>query len=267
MSDPVLEWYGEFYDEQSRLSDHELEFVRAKRIIARYLPDDPITIADIGGAAGAYSFWLAGLGHQVSLIDLTPRHIELAQARAQATGVHLNGYFCADARQLPCVDESFDMVLVMGPLYHLQSSDDRQAVLREALRVVKPGHHVVCQVISRWASLVDGFKHGFVMDDYFHQIMDADMRTGCHENPKRVQQYFTTAYFHRPNEIMDELLQAGFRGVSLAGVEGFASPFDARQLMADSARASALLECLDATESVPELLGVSSHIMAIGTKP
>lgn len=267
MSDAVVEWYTELYDEQSRLPDHDLEYVRVKRIVSRYLAAEPMAIADVGGAAGAYSFWLAGLGHQVSLVDLTPRHIEQARAEAERTGVSLHEYCCADARRLPFADAAFDLVLEMGPLYHLQNPDDRQAALAEAFRVLKPGHHVVCQVISRWTSLIDGFKHGFVRDGDFRAIIDADLRTGCHENPKKVAQYFTSAYFHRPDEIAGELSQAGFRGISLAAVEGFATPLEARSLMADPVEASALLEYLDATEEVPDLIGISSHIMAIGIKP
>ena len=267
MSDDVTTWYGEYYDEQNRLSDHDLEFTRCRRIISRYLADEPMTIADVGGGAGAYSFWLAGLGHQVSLVDLTPRHIELARARAGSKGVGLAGYLLGDARSLPFGDDSFDLVLEMGPLYHLQGRGDRVDALREAFRVLKSGCVVVCQVISRWASTMDGFKYGFVVDPYFRAIMERDMATGCHENPEHIAEYFTTAYFHRPDEIVDELSAAGFGDIRLAAVEGFASPLDVRALMADPVKASALLDCLDATESVPELLGMSSHIMAVGIKP
>ena len=266
MSDVVVDWYDRLYDEQSRLPENSLEYVRVKEIISRYLTSEPMAIADVGGGTGAYSFWLAEMGHHVSLVDLTPRHIDQARAQADSTGVSLSDYCCADARRLPYEDEAFDLVLEMGPLYHLQPPDDRRDVLREAYRVLKPGHHVLCQVISRWASLIDGFKHGFVKDDYFHAIMKRDMQTGCHANPEEKDEYFTTAYFHRPDEIVDELAQAGFTDINLVAVEGFAAPLEARTLMADPAEATVLLECLDATESVPELMGISSHIMAIGAR-
>jgi len=124
----------------------------------------------------------------------------------------------------------------------------------------------VCQVISRWASLIDGFQYGFIADAYFRQIMINDIATGCHNNPLKKDHYFTTAYFHRPNEIKDELEQAGFTDISLIAVEGFATGKDTEGLLADPVTASALMDCLDKTETVPELLGVSSHIMAIGLK-
>jgi len=266
MTSDVAEWYGDLYDEDSRLADHPLEYIRVKRIISRYLTDAPMAIADVGGASGIYSFWLAELGHEVSLVDLTPRHIELARARADATGNHLHSYHCADARHLPFDDATFDLVLEMGPLYHLQNRNDRLDVLREACRVLKPGHLVMCQVISRWASLIDGFQYGFVADAYFREIMINDMATGCHNNPQKTDHYFTTAYFHRPNEIKEELEQTGLSDISLLAVEGFATGKDTEGLLADPVTASALMDCLDETEITPELLGVSSHIMAIGLK-
>ena len=266
MTNDVLEWYGGLYDEAGRLTDDSLEFVRCKRIIDRCLTEQPMRIADIGGASGTYSFWLAGLGHEVSLIDLTPRHIEQAKARALDTGVPLHDYSCADARQLPFEDATFDLVLVMGPLYHLQEADDRLQALREAYRVLKPGGKMACQVISRWASVGDGFKLGLVKDDYFKTIMLHDMATGQHNNPRKVDHYFTTAHFHRPDEIVDEVSQAGFEDISLIAVEGFAAPLDTDAIMADLVMAPALLDCLDATETVPELMGVSPHIMAVGQK-
>jgi len=59
----ILDYYDS-YDERNRvLERHRLELLRSQEIIARYLPGHPIRIIDIGGAAGAYSFWLAGLGH------------------------------------------------------------------------------------------------------------------------------------------------------------------------------------------------------------
>src|SRR5512142_3401110 len=81
-ADDVRGYYTQ-YDEAGRLQQgvSHLEFVRTQELLLRHLPPAPAVIYDIGGAAGAYSFWLAELGHQVHLLDLTPKHIEQAQAR------------------------------------------------------------------------------------------------------------------------------------------------------------------------------------------
>ena len=97
-------------------------------------------------------------------------------------------------------------------------------------------------------------------------MVNRDMETGCHDNPENRSEYFTTAYFHRPDEIREELGEAGFGEVNLVAVEGFATPLPQVELLADPILGARLLKCLDSTESVPELLGVSSHILAIAKR-
>ena len=265
MQDQIKEFY-ESYNEDGRLTRHDLEFARSKEIISRYLTEDKVNIADIGGASGVYSFWLASLGHNVHLLDLTPKHIEQAKVKAESTGVHRLEYLCADARQLPFENESFDLVLEMGPLYHLQSRDDRISALRESYRVLRKGCPVICAVISRYASMIDGFKFSLAKDKEFREILANDIVTGCHNNPKNIPNYFTTAYFHLPSEINDELKESGFSNIELIAVEGFATALDTDELFKDQDTAPHLLEYLRKTESAPELIGISGHIIAVGRK-
>ena len=65
------------YDEAERLKNDigPLELVRTQELLARYLPPAPAVVLDVGGATGIYSRWLAGLGYQVHLVDIVPRHI------------------------------------------------------------------------------------------------------------------------------------------------------------------------------------------------
>jgi len=115
MQEEVKDFYDS-YNEDGRLTRHDLEFTRSKEIISRYLVKEKMRIVDMGGASGVYSFWLASLGHDVHLLDLTRKHIEKAKTKAESTGVHLSEYLCADARQLPYDNDYFDVVLEMGPL-------------------------------------------------------------------------------------------------------------------------------------------------------
>jgi 2-polyprenyl-3-methyl-5-hydroxy-6-metoxy-1,4-benzoquinol methylase len=79
------------YDESQRLTDGfgNLERERTRELIQRYLPTPPGTIMDIGGARGVYSFWLAGLGYSVHLVDIVPRHIEQAHKTSNEGSVKL----------------------------------------------------------------------------------------------------------------------------------------------------------------------------------
>ena len=268
----VEAFYQKAYNEEGRMERNPLEFIRCKEIISRYLRVGPMEIADIGGAAGAFSYWLAALaspagaaeGHNVHLLDFTPLHIEQAKRKGKKLGVALASYHCADARSLPFADNSLDMALLMGPLYHLQDRDDRLQCLTEASRALKPGGVLLCGAISRYASLVDGFKHSDVNDPKFIDILDRDLATGLHEPGDT--SYFTTAFLHTPGELAAEVAEAGFEDIELIAVEGFANAMDSHAILKNKKQRELLLEYIRRTERVPELMGISGHFFAVGRK-
>ncbi len=108
----------------------------------------------------------------------------------------------------------------MGPLYHLPDAADRIAALREAVRVLAPAGLVAVAAISRYASALDGLARGLGADQAFVRIRDRDLRDGQHRNDTGRPDYFTTAYFHRPDDLREELEAAGFEDVGVYGVEG-----------------------------------------------
>ncbi len=94
-----------------------IEFERTCELIGRHLPEGSLRILDVGGAAGIYAEWLADNGHNVHLVDPVPAHVEQAREAAD----RLDNSFTAslgDARELDAADDSFDAVLLLGPLYH-----------------------------------------------------------------------------------------------------------------------------------------------------
>ena len=99
----IISHYTESYDESKRLTDGfgQLERARTLELIARFLPEQPSVVLDVGGASGTYSFSIAGLGHEVHLIDIVPKHIEQAKARSREPGAPtLAGMRVGDARAL-----------------------------------------------------------------------------------------------------------------------------------------------------------------------
>ena len=260
----VVAFYQEAYDEERRMERNPLEFIRCKEIISRYLHGGPMEIADIGGAAGAFSYWLAAQGHRVRLLDFTPLHIEQAKKKGKKLGLSLASCHCADARSLPFADNSLDMALLMGPFYHLQDRNDRLRCLSEAMRVLKPGGVLLCEAISRYASLVDGFKHSDVNDPRFIDILDRDLATGLHDPGDT--SYFTRAFFHAPGELEAEVAEAGFGNIELIAVEGFANAMDSHAILKNKKQRELLLEYIRRTEGVPELMGISGHFFAAAQK-
>jgi ubiquinone/menaquinone biosynthesis C-methylase UbiE len=253
--------------ESQRLSasrQGELERLRTQEILARYLPPPPAAVFDVGGAAGAYAFALAGQGHRVHLIDPVELHLEQARSYATDSGIALASIAKGDARHLDVASGRADAVLLLGPLYHLIERADRLQALRESRRILKRGGVFFGAAVSRFASLLDGLSTGGFRDARFREIVAADLASGQHRNPTNHPAYFTTAYFHRPEDLAAEVRNAGFDEVEILAVEGpawctalFAEAWDNPALRTD------LLKFLSVTERETSIVGASAHMIAV----
>jgi SAM-dependent methyltransferase len=265
--DPAI---SEFYaraPEENRLAsgDGLLELLRTRELIERHAPAPPAVALDVGGAAGVYSLWLAERGYTVHLVDASPRLVAEAQRRSAG---RLASCRVGDARRLDFADDSAQVVLMLGPLYHLTDAGDRVRALTEARRVLQPGGWLFAAVISRWASALDGLARNLLRDQRFVSIMERDVAEGQHRNPTGRPDYFTTAYFHRPDEIVAEVTSAGLTDARIFGIEGpgWFLP-DIAQRMSDEGRRNDLLKVARLLESEPAMLGASAHWLAVARKP
>ena len=267
--DPEIEsHYGTGY-ERSRLfpgGRPSLEFVRSMELLDRLLPPPPAQLLDVGGGPGTYAAPLARCGYLVHLVDPVELHVE--QAR-QAAGGDPAATFTAvvgDARGLSEPDQSQDAVLLFGPLYHLTDGAHRRQALSEARRVLRPGGRLLAMAVCRFASLLDGLFRGWLDDPQFRPIVDQDLVDGQHRNPDPVgrPEFFTTAYFHTPDGLKQEIEQAGFSSTTVYGVEGPGWPL--RQEWADPRRHEQILFAARAVETEPSLIGFSAHLIAAATR-
>jgi len=265
----ISDHYASGYEERRLLrGTSQLEFARTQEIILRYLPKPPAVILDAGGGPGAYSLWLAQLGYEVHLIDAMPLHVEQAMRASLSQPNHqIASLSVGDARSLDFADGSFDLVLLLGPLYHLTQSEDRIKALSEARRVLKEGGMVIAAAISRFASVLDGSKSGYIDDAGFRVIVERDLSEGQHRNPNNHPAYFTTAYFHRPEDVKIEMEAAGLSHEKSLAVESFAwllGDFD--QIWIDTTRRENMLAMIRAVEEEPSMLGVSAHLIGVARK-
>lgn len=235
-----------------------VELLRTQEILADALPAAPCVVADIGGGPGRYALWLAGLGYVVEHRDLVPLHVE--QLRAQAGGSVSTAV--ADARALDLAEASADAVLLLGPLYHLYERADRHAVLSEAARIARPGAPVLVAAISRWAPRLDGLLVHRIDERYPDAVsLVATMEADGVMRP--LEPHGFCGYTHRPEELRQELAEAGLRVEDLVSVEGlaFALP-DIDERMADPIGRDVVLGSARALQRVPELLGIGPHLLA-----
>lgn len=254
--------------ERQRLGPSSLERVRTWELLGRHLPPAPAVVLDVGGAAGVYALPLAARGYEVHLVDPMARHVEQAlAASAQQPQAPLASATVGDARQLDRPDASADAVLLLGPLYHLTDRPDRIQALREARRVLRPDGVVAAAVISRFASTCDGLLRGYLDDPAFEAIVERDLRDGQHRNPTGRPEWFTTAYFHLPEELSREVAEAGLSLQALLAIEGPAWLLpDIRQRLADPAGRERVLRAIRRVETEPSLLGASSHLLAVARR-
>lgn len=268
--DPTVAAYYHRAPEEDRLEQELflLEEVRTRELIERHAPRPPATVLDVGGAAGAYALWLADAGYTVHLVDPVPRLVAEAERRSAARPRPLASCRIGDARALDFPDQSADIVLLLGPLYHLTDAAGRARALGEARRVLKPEGRLFAAAISRWASALDGLTRDLFQDPRFTAIVERDLREGQHRNPTERLDYFTTAYFHRPEELRAEVSDLGLIVDGLYGIEGpgWILP-DLPARMADPRQRADLLNVARVFESEPSVLGVSSHLLVTARAP
>ncbi|TCZ69670.1 class I SAM-dependent methyltransferase [Paenibacillus albiflavus] len=147
---PIIDYYSRF-DEWGRLDREPLEFTINWHYMTQYLPTSG-TVLDNGAGPGKYSMELAKLGYNVTLSDITPKLVEIAEEKASELGLteQFSGFHVLNATHLEGVpSEIFDASLMLGPLYHLQNEEDRKSAVRELFRVTKKNGIVFVAFQSR----------------------------------------------------------------------------------------------------------------------
>jgi SAM-dependent methyltransferase len=212
-----------------------------------------------------YSFWLAGLGHEVHLIDCVPLHIEQARRTESEHGSpRLAGMHVGDARHLSFDNSTADIVILHGPLYHLVDPADRLLALREACRMLRPGGLLLAFAISNYASSIVGITRGWVWDPDYLAMCEGEVATGDHVRPANWPSLFSTGYFHHPHVLGTELEAGGFACEDVLGIQGpgWIAP-DFAESWSDPTRRDAILRIARMVEREPSL---SPHMMAVGRR-
>lgn len=263
----VIDFYNKS-DEDSRLQLGlgPLEFERNKELISRFISNKNSHIADVGGGTGHYASWLSNLGHQVTLIDPVAKHISTAEKKAKKCKNPFKAII-GEAGKLPLQNNSFDVVILHGPLYHLQKESDRIQALKEAHRVCKTNGIVLGFAINYTASTLAALQSGMLHSPEVFNMCNKEVSTGLHNPPAKFPGMLGPAYFHKPEILKHEVEKAGFtiRGIfAVEGMgwldknffEGWFSPKKKKNL----------LELIQKTESNIDILSISPHMMIAGQK-
>jgi hypothetical protein len=133
---------------------------------------------------------------------------------------------------------------------------------------MRKGGILFAALISRFASLMDGHFRGFLDDPAFSVIVEQDLTDGQHRNPTDKTEYFTSSFFHLPEEIKFEVKKSGLVFERLLPVESFGAFIPHfEEFWRDTKRRQRLLGFIRKIENESSLLGVSPHLISIARKP
>ncbi len=255
----------EKYDEDSRLSAdniRRLEFLTALVYMNKYL-EKGMSILDVAAGTGAYALYYAALGMQVTALDLTPSYIDILKKKAGDQHLPVNA-FVNDARDLSAFEaETFDCVFCMGPIYHLPNAADRELVMSECLRVLKPGGLLFLAYINKFFifSQLASQNKQFLQEKWYQRIIEQGVMYAADEDC-----FWTDTWFTTPGEIetlaekydLDRLNHVAQDGVGRLLAE------DVNSMRSEEFKLWAEYHVRTCEE--PSILGISNHGLFIGRK-
>lgn len=262
--DEVIRSY-ENYREEDRLTTNNarrIEFMTTVRMLGAHLPPRA-RLLDCAAGTGVYALHYAEQGHDVTALDLTPRHIEVLRAALKDKPFSMETDVC-DATDLSrFADASFDAVLCMGPLYHLPDAAPRAKCLSECTRVLRPGGLLAVAYISRFFILLhSALNNPTAVNPLTEKLLSNGALYA--NDPGNT---WTDTYFATPQDMEEALAGAGLRVIDHFAADGL-SPLLHGQVDALSPEAfAAWCDCHYRTCREPSLLGYSNHGMVIGQKP
>ncbi|MCP5099021.1 MAG: class I SAM-dependent methyltransferase [Chloroflexi bacterium] len=258
----------QMYDEDSehewqRLERHRTEFGVTLRALAAYLPSPPATIFDIGGGPGRYAIALAKQGYDVTLLDLSQNNLSKAQEMAKEANVSLTRIVHGNALDLSdFADDSFDAVLMFGPLYHLLESSERQRAIGEGMRMLKDNGRFFAAFVTRFAPFRDAAAN---YPDWLPNNRDYAehlLATGKHDQGKG----FVNAYFAHPTKIAPLMESVGLSTLNLIGCEGVVSAVEEKVNQLTGADWDLWVDFNYRMGQEPSLHGAAEHLLYIGEK-
>jgi 2-polyprenyl-3-methyl-5-hydroxy-6-metoxy-1,4-benzoquinol methylase len=143
-----------FYDdniemEWNRLNGFKYEFEITKIMMQKYMNRG--NVLDIGGGTGRFSLYLASIGYDVTLVDLSKNSIEFAKNKSKELGLNIQALQC-DARNLPKLNlGKYDNILIMGPLYHVFHMQDRKKIINDSIKHLSENGLIFASFISIFA--------------------------------------------------------------------------------------------------------------------
>lgn len=169
----LIEYYNKHNEDKRLKTKHaNIEFITAMKYIHEYIKEG-YSILDVGAGTGAYSIPLRNEGYEITAVELVKQNLKYIEK------ANINCYQGSAVNLSKFKDNSFDIVLLFGPMYHLLSMDEKIKALEEAKRVSKK-YIFISYCMNEFALIYHGFMEGYIkedinnIDDNFKILKDND---------------------------------------------------------------------------------------------
>ncbi len=264
MSKGIVDYY-ENYREEDRLSTNnarKIEFLTTTAKLDQLL-GGRLSILDCAAGTGAYAFYYAEKGYHITATDITPRHIRIIDEGLKDKPYSMST-MVLDATDMRCFsDESFDVVLNMGPFYHLTKEEQRTRCIAESLRVLKKGGLLVTAYIPRlFLNQMIAFADEKYLDDRF---LDQIKETGVldHEDPKC---FWTDTYYSSYEEMVKIYSSLNLEIIDHFAQDGLAPMLYDTVDKWDPEQFRTWFHYHLSVCSEKSIIGMSNHAVIVGTK-
>lgn len=255
MSKELENYYNKFCEEKRLTRRHgNVEYVTSMKYIHKYLEKMPnnAKILDIGAGTGRYSVALANEGYDVTAVELVKYNLGILKQKQSSVKAYQGT--ALNLKRFP--DETFDMTLLFGPMYHLYTFEDKVKALSEAKRVTKAnGMILVAYCMNEYSIVVHGFKDNFIKESIQNGKVNSEFRVT--PKPEDLYDYVRLEDIEAYNE------HVGLKRVQIVAADGPANYMRQTLNAMDDETYDLFIEYHLSTCERPELLGASAHTVDI----
>jgi len=254
-----LELYYNKFNEEKRLDSRhgQVEFITSMKYIHKYLSllgkdKSHIKILDVGAGTGRYSIPLAEEGYDVTAIELVKHNLGRLKQKSQRVKAYQG-----NAMKLKRFDDNtFDAVLVFGPMYHLHEKEEKLKALLEAKRVTKPGGVIfVAYIMNEYSVITYAFKERHIKEGLANGMLDESFH--C---TRKANDLYS---FVRTEDIADLNEEVGLQRIQLVAADGAANYIRPFLNALDEEEFQYFIDYHLSTCERGDLLGASGHLVDI----
>lgn len=256
------QYYNKFHEEHRLTTRHgKVEFLTTLNAIEQTISkitenstetNHQIKIADIGAGTGRYSIELCHKGYDVTAVELVKHNLEILRSKHENIKT-----WQGDARNLHFLpDETFDITLLFGPLYHLHGKENKLLALNEAKRITrKNGFILVAYVMDDYSVITYCFKE--------HKWNEVMQKNGLSENFHTICTEEDLYDYVRLDDINALNEEAGLNRISILSADGPADYMRKELNEMTEEEFNAFCQYQIKNCQRPELLGAGSHCVDI----